>query len=141
MSNEMKGPVWEPEFESIKEYWFARLGADAKKFIFDDHDLIDRLYCEAGRIFHTEQEAKDRQRQQGRWVPFAEAVKPEEVVPGVYFSAHSKGVSIALLTEHMDLKGLVSRDDLFPFSPSGFLAAEAKSEELKLNANQPEPNT
>ncbi len=151
MSNEMKGPVLEPEYEEI--YWVSYNNGEVRQEPYVGAKR-DQLLVESLRMFYTEEEARDRigyednyrmidtGAQTGRWVPFAEAVKPEEVEEWtMYFAAHKNGgvtiVEVQDPEEFMDLR-LAKEGRLFPFSPSGFLAAERKSEELKkLNQTNP----
>ncbi len=138
MSNEMKtGPVWEPE--RGKSYWFSSTGGRVSIEPFREDMNLNRLYKESGRIFYDPDSAIHRLGQQGRWVPFAEAVKPEEVEANVaYFFATEQGAKSGAAPYTEFGEEYACRGCLFPFSPSGFLAAEAKSEELKLNSNQTE---
>ncbi len=62
-----KGRVMEPKDEG--KYWFAFPFGNVLNLTYDEGSEGDILYCEAGRIFYTEKEARERNEQgaKGEW--------------------------------------------------------------------------
>ncbi len=137
MTTEQKtGPVLEPE--AYHDYWLCRIDGVVGRYKYLDL-MQDRLDTEAGRILHDEESAHKRLTQQGRWVPFADAVKPEEVEEATwYFWINLDNESVDFRysgycgnSQFEITKKIAKEGRLFPFTTPGFLAAERKADELK----------